>query len=197
MITEKYKEIRDDLKTGDILLFSGQEPVSGIIKLVTRSKWSHSAMVLKIPDYDMVFIWESGISKAKDFFEGKPVLGVQLVLLSERLRLSSDPIICRPLKNALTDDQYQKMIEFRNEIKNRPYEKNMVELFKSAYDGPFGQNKEDLSSIFCSEMIAEALQRVGLLTEDIPSNEWTPADFSVEKNKPQINALYGPEIVIQ
>jgi len=53
---------------------------------------------------------------------------------------------------------------------------------RSAYDGFLGDNKEDLSSVFCSELVAEALQRLGVLYEHnedggYPSNEYTPADF--------------------
>ena len=60
--------------------------------------------------------------------------------------------------------------------------KNMMELLKSAYDGIFGENKEDLSSLFCSEMIAAAFQKIGLLAKKLPSNEYTPKDFSTENN---------------
>jgi hypothetical protein len=41
-----------------------------------------------------------------------------------------------------------------------------------------GINKEDLSSLFCSELVAEAYQKMGLLTEQLPSNEYIPKDFS-------------------
>ena len=39
-----------------------------------------------------------------------------------------------------------------------------------------------MSSVFCSELVAEALQRLGVLYEHnedggYPSNEYTPADF--------------------
>lgn len=70
---------------------------------------------------------------------------------------------------------------FRHEISGRPYETNKIELLKAAYDGLFGDNKEDLSSLFCSELIAEAYQKMGLLTEKLPSNEYIPKDFSEEK----------------
>ena len=35
---------------------------------------------------------------------------------------------------------------------------------------PFGKNKEDLSSVFYSELVAEAYQTLGLLDEKKPSN---------------------------
>jgi hypothetical protein len=44
----------------------------------------------------------------------------------------------------------------RHEVSGRPYERDEIELLKSACDGKFGENKEDLSSLFCSELVAEA-----------------------------------------
>lgn len=74
-------------------------------------------------------------------------------------------------------DELRKL---RLELRGKPYEKNTSELIRSAYDGPFGENIEDLSSLFCSELVAEAYQRMGLLDEDVPSNEYSPVDFSSE-----------------
>lgn len=74
-------------------------------------------------------------------------------------------------------------MELRVELKGKHYESSKIELLKLAYDGPFGHNNEDLSSIFCSELVAEAYQRLSLVTEEKPSNEYTPADFSEKKLK--------------
>lgn len=62
--------------------------------------------------------------------------------------------------------------------------KNKLELIKAAYGGWLGDNKENLSSLFCSELVAEAYQRMGLLPEVgsahkvKPSNEYTSRFFS-------------------
>ena len=42
-----YDELRDSLKTGDILLFSGEGLVSWIIKVVTCSHKTHGAMIYR------------------------------------------------------------------------------------------------------------------------------------------------------
>jgi hypothetical protein len=61
-----------------------------------------------------------------------------------------------------------------------------MELLKAAYDGIGGKSSgEDLSSLFCSELVAEAYQAMGLLPEypkGLPSNEYTPLDFSSHRN---------------
>jgi hypothetical protein len=70
----------------------------------------------------------------------------------------------------------------RKELSRKPYERSQIELLKAAYDGFGGASSgEDLSSLFCSELVAEGYQAMGLLPEfpaGLPSNEYTPIDFS-------------------
>lgn len=163
----KYSEIRNQLKTGDILLFSGKGGISEGIKFFTLSKWSHVGMVYKIDDpldaKGSVFCWESTtLGEINDADTGKLTKGVQRVELSERLErcfAKGYEISVRQLSKTLTDDMIRALNNFRHEVSGRPYEKDKIELIKSAYDGIFGENKEDLSSLFCSELVAEAYQK--------------------------------------
>jgi hypothetical protein len=185
----KYEDIRKQLKTGDILLFSGKGGISEGIKFFTLSKWSHVGIVYRFDDprdaKGSIFCWESTtLSNLQDADTGKLTKGVQRVELSERLErcfASGYEVSVRPLAKSLTDDMIRALNDFRHEVSGRPYEKDKIELLKTAYEGIFGNNKEDLSSLFCSELVAEAYQRMGLLTEKMPSNEYTPKDFSSEK----------------
>jgi hypothetical protein len=170
-------------------LFSGKGGISDGIKFFTLSKWSHVGMVYRIDNpldpNSSIFCWESTtLSDLKDADTGCKTRGVQRVELSERLRgcfAKGYEISIRPLSKPLTDDMILALNNFRHEVSGRPYEKHKIELLKAAYDGIFGDNKEDLSSLFCSELLAEAYQRMGLLTEELPSDEYTPKDFSFEK----------------
>lgn len=185
----KYEDIRSQLKTGDILLFSGKGGISEGIKFFTLSKWSHVGMIYRFDDprdaKGSIFCWESTtLSNLEDADTGKLTKGVQRVELSERLErcfASGYDICVRPLAKSLTEEMIRTLNDFRHEVSGRPYEKDKIELLKAAYDGIFGDNKEDLSSLFCSELVAEAYQRMGLLTQKTPSNEYTPKDFSSEK----------------
>lgn len=185
----KYEDIRNQLKTGDILLFSGKGGISEGIKFFTLSKWSHVGMIYRFDDprdaKGTIFCWESTtLSDLKDADTGKLSKGVQRVELSERLErcfAMGYEITVRPLSEPLSDDMIRTLNDFRHEVSGRPYEKDKIELLKAAYDWIFGDNKEDLSSLFCSELVAEAYQRMGLLTEKTPSNEYTPKDFSSER----------------
>ena len=85
--------------------------------------------------------------------------------------------------------------------RDRSYEQDHLELLGAAadlFDALRCENEEDLSSLFCSELGAEAYQRLGLLSEEKPSNEYTPAHFS-EKNGLQLlkGASLGEEITLK
>jgi len=184
-MTTSYTAIRNELKTGDLVLFSGKGAFSDIIKYGTLSKWSHIGMILRIPEYDFLTVWESTtLSDVVDLESGTPRKGVQLVPLSDRVQKYSGDISVRKLQGAeLPVNSLEDLMELRKELKGKRYERSKMELFRSAYDGPFGHNSEDLSSLFCSELVAEAYQRLSLVTEEKPSNEYTPADFSEKRMK--------------
>ncbi len=186
-----YEDLRGLLKTGDIVLFSGRGFISRLIRLTTRSRFSHVGLVLKFHGYDPVFLWEStAISNIKDAFSGKLKYGVQITLLSERIAHYEGECAIRQLGNYLiAPEQTAELNKLRRELKCRPYEKSKKELIKSAIDNFGSENKEDLSSIFCSELVAEAYQRLGLLNEDKASNEYLPGDFS--ENREDLNLLRG------
>lgn len=71
-------------------------------------------------------------------------------------------------------------MQFMREFQGCPYELNQLELLFSAIDLGFdvGNRGEDTSSVFCSEVAALLLRRVGILEKGIPANEFTPADFA-------------------
>ncbi|NQV35406.1 MAG: hypothetical protein HQ515_22120 [Phycisphaeraceae bacterium] len=191
---EAYGKVRPALKTGDIVLFSGKGGISTGIKWFTDSKWSHVGMVLRLPEWDAVLLWESTtLGNIADVESGKEHKGVQLVPLSERIQKYQGEASIRLLDIERTPEMLKKLSLLRAEVKGRQYEKHKIELFKAAYDGPFGANREDLSSLFCSEMVAEAYQRMGLLSEKKASNEYTPRDFC-DKAKVKLKLLKGAKL---
>lgn len=174
-----YDSIRNDLDTGDILLYSGTGAISTAIKIGTCSKWSHVGVIVRPRDFDMVCVLQSTtLSKAKDIISNQPVEGVQLNFLSESIEIYPGGIAVRKLDVLRTDNILKAVRDFRKEVHGRPYEEKKIQLLKSAWDFFGGENEEDLSSLFCSELVAELYQRMGLLDEEKPSNEYTPKDFA-------------------
>ena len=146
-----YASIRHELDTGDIVLFRGATVFSRLIQCATRCPWSHVAMVMRLPEYDFLALWEStGLGTLVDLRSGEIARGVQLVPLSARVRSH----------------------------------------------GAGGASDEDLSSLFCSELVAEAYQRIGLLGDSVPSSEYTPGDFAAHSRLELLSGELGPEIVL-
>ena len=195
----KYEHLRKTLRTGDIVLFSGRGFISWIIKKVSGSQYSHVGMIVKNSQYDVVQLYESTtLSK----LSGRK--GVQLVSLRDRLISYKGTATVRQLVTEREDWMDRKLLEFMAKHRNKPYERNLWQLFCSAYDSVFGRNKEDMSSIFCSEMIAAIYKLWELLPQRMPANEYTPADFSQEGTEVDLQlrfsdrpACLGEGIVIE
>lgn len=192
------EQMRAKLKTGDIVLFSGKGGISAGIKWATLSRWSHVGMIVVLPEYDFVTVWESTtLSSLVDLDTKVPHKGVQLVPLSSRIEGYDGEVAVRQLEGISFDESDLKnLMELRREVSGREYEQDQIELIKAAYDGPLGRNSEDLTSLFCSELLAEAYQRLGLLSEEKPSNEYTPADFSEKKQLELLNGSLGKEVFL-
>ena len=109
-----YESVRNEMKTGDIVLFSGKGAISHGIKLLTLSKWSHVGMILRLPDSRAVFLWESTtLSNLKDAIDGKKKKGVQLVLLRDRLNTYGGEVSVRHLNDFEIHNELYNDIKYR------------------------------------------------------------------------------------
>jgi hypothetical protein len=194
----KYENMRSKLQTGDLVLFSGKGGLSTSIKWFTSSRWSHLGMVVRPLDFDVVLLWEaSPITDIKDIETGRTHKGVRLVALSERIQTYEGEVSIRLLDVERKPEMLEALDRLRSDLKKRPFETDVLELLKSAWEGPFGKNQPDLSSLFCSELVAEAYQHMGLLSRRKPSNEYTPRDFSEEGRLKLLKGRLGRERIIK
>ncbi|WP_319524075.1 hypothetical protein [uncultured Desulfosarcina sp.] len=199
-----YEDVRDQLDTGDIVLFAGKGLISMGLRIGSLCSWSHVAMVVRVKEPDVALIYQSTpVCKAKDFIDGKLKNGVQINVMSEAVRGYNGKVAVRHLSVERTPAMLEGLSRFRKEVKNRPYEDHIIQMVKAVWDGPLGEVEEDLSSLFCSELVAEAYQRMGLLpaseTGGKPATEYTPKDFSTEGGRTELlfGAGLGEEIVIR
>jgi hypothetical protein len=180
----KYADVRSDLKTGDLVLFSGASFFSSVIKWAVGGRWSHVGVVVRLPSIpERVLLWESTtLADLPDVETGRAAAGVQLVYLSDRLASYAGEFKLRALDKPVTPEMYAALAQRRAQLSGRPYETDKLELLHAAFDGWLAQRKrERLHSLFCSELVAEAYQALGLLPEPPhgpPSNEYTPRDFA-------------------
>lgn len=199
-----YEDVREQLDTGDIVLFAGKGLISMGLRIGSLCSWSHVAMVVRVKEPDVALLYQSTpVCKAKDFFDGILKNGVQVNVMSEAVNGYNGKVAVRHLTVERTPAMLEGLSRFRREVKNRPYEDHIVQMVKAVWDGPLGHVEEDLSSLFCSELVAEAYQRMGLLpaSEDggKPATEYTPKNFSAEGDRTELllGAGLGEEIVIR
>lgn len=56
---KRYKDLRHDVRSGDILLCSGNSVFSTLIQKATGSVWSHVAFILRVDPIDRIMVLES------------------------------------------------------------------------------------------------------------------------------------------
>lgn len=195
--SKKIMNIHDILpmvETGDIFTFIGRTEKSYqiAIKWITASPVSHIGIVYK--NDEGIYLIEADR------------VGFQKVDLHEIIHKYSRRfplMIFRKLEYERDDIFHKKFEEFIQDYKNTPYTpmksaEGKIELIKSALDiriplfkHDIFHNLEDVNTLFCSELVAVAYNKLGLLDLDdfLPSNEFTPADFS----KINEHVQWGPE----
>lgn len=176
-----YADIRPKISSFDLLFFSGEGLISSAIKLASGSKWSHVGMALVLPGYDQVLCYESTtLSDVPSIETGKKVKGVMLVPLSQRVATYEGELGWMHLSGERKEDMKLTMAAFVREFAGRPYETNQLELIRAALDIiTLKQNQPDASSVFCAELMALALRRLGVLSLTMkPANEFTPGDLA-------------------
>jgi len=183
MVPQGYGNLRDRLDTGDLLLFNGKSTISEAIKMITPGRFSHVGMVVNLPEYDFVCCWESTtLSSLDDLDTGQPTKGVQLVPLSSRLDGYKGEVWVRHLAPSPSVVQVGALWNFRRSMRGVPYEESKLDLLRTLWR-PFAGD-EDLTSVFCSELVAESYQRMSLLKEPgaggMPSDKYRPDTFSEE-----------------
>jgi hypothetical protein len=180
----QFAEVRSDLKTGDLVLFSGASFFSSVIKWAVGGRWSHVGVVVRLERFPgRVLLWEATtLADLPDVETQRAAPGVQLVFLSARLATYAGEFKLRRLDRPVTPEMEAALTKRRGELSGRPYEQEKLDLVNAAFDGWLGASRgERLNSLFCSELVAEAYQAMGLLAEPPdgpPSNEYTPHDFA-------------------
>ncbi|HIK12695.1 MAG TPA: hypothetical protein IGS52_20955 [Oscillatoriaceae cyanobacterium M33_DOE_052] len=182
---EKYEQYRPQMQTGDAIAFSGTSGFSELIKWATRSPYSHVGIILK-SDLgegfgETVFLVESTTETNQRDFEGKQVIkGVQIHFLSKRLETYPGSVWWVPLKNRISPDGLAQMASWLRQTHNQKVPYDYVQIYGAGLDmfDRYGlQNDPDFSTLFCSELVAKALQIGGAIVDpNFNPSDQTPGD---------------------
>jgi len=156
-----YSALRDTLQPGDVLLVEGNNHVSGIIKYLTQSTWSHAALYVgrigdrETDDGEPLVLVEAEL--------GKGVIGAPL---SKYARFHTR--ICRPV--GLSEEDRKRVCAYAAERIGFDYDvKNIIDLMRFLMPLPIPQRwRRKMMSmgsghptrIICSALIAQAFDSV-------------------------------------
>lgn len=181
---ELYEQNRGKMNTGDVIGFSGKGPVSNIIKMATKSDYSHVGMVFKIDmgggfGKSVMVIESTTIIDSPDAIHKEIYCGVQIQWLSKRLEMYDGAAWWAPLKTPLTGQPLREVEEWLRQAHNKRVPYDAAQAIGAGIDCLEGlglENHSDFSSLFCSELVAKALQIGGMISPRINPAEETPED---------------------
>jgi uncharacterized protein YycO len=155
--TIPYKKIRPYLKTGQIIFFSGSYLFSGIIRKLTKSVFSHVAIIYKDEQLDRVMI-----------LEAEPYIGIRLIPFSKYINDYKDgrpykgQIVVSNFMYELTQDQKNEAISFGLDELSRPYDN--WEIFRIMLRILFRIGKKERNRDYiCSELVRSCYAKAGYL----------------------------------
>ena len=153
-----YEKIRDQLKTGHIFFSSGSYAFSGIIQRLTRSAWSHVAIIYKDEELGRVMV-----------LEAEPRIGIRLIPLSKYMkdykgtrRPYRGQIVLAKLNFSLEQEKLNKAISFGLDELTRPYDNWEIIRIMTRILFRTGK-KEKNKNYICSELVRDAFAKAGVV----------------------------------
>jgi len=153
--------LRDALRPGDVLLVEGNNRIAGVIKYLTQSTWSHSALYV-----GPIAGAAASAGEPDVLIEANLDEGVVSVPLSKYQHFHTR--ICRPV--GLSDADCARVCRYAIERIGLDYDvKNIIDLMRYLFPLPVPQRwrrrlialgSGDPSRIICSSLIAQAFDTV-------------------------------------
>jgi hypothetical protein len=168
-----YEKIRDYLKTGNIFFSSGSYTFSGIIQKLTKSTWSHVAVVHKDEELGRVLV-----------LEAEPYAGIRLIPLSKYLydykgkkRPYKGHVAIADLNIDIEKEKFNRGICFGLDELTRPYDN--FEIVRIMLRILFHITRRERNrNYICSELVRDIFAKAGVImqytdTYISPDNIWT------------------------
>jgi Permuted papain-like amidase enzyme, YaeF/YiiX, C92 family len=153
-----YDKIRDFVKTGDIFFSSGSYAFSGVIQKLTKSTWSHVAVIYKDEELGRVLV-----------LEAEPYVGIRLIPLSKYLhdyqgkkRPYKGQIAIAKLNMDTPKENLNKGISFGLDELTRPYDN--FEIVRIMVRILFHiSRREKNRNYICSELVRDIFAKAGII----------------------------------
>jgi Permuted papain-like amidase enzyme, YaeF/YiiX, C92 family len=168
-----YQALRDTVKSGDILFYSGEDEVSKLIRWATHSIWSHIGIIVKIDKLNRVLLLESVEN-----------MGVRLIPLSKYIKnieeyadeekFDARLVIAR--HRLLSSRKIKKMLSFGIDQITRPYDHHEIQRIIQRIIAGEGKANRD-RAFMCSELVYECLSIVDIEIAFNPMGFISPEDI--------------------
>lgn len=193
--TKEKIDYLNEARTGDVLLFISD---CFEIKCFTGSPYTHIGVILRddtvrdaveakdlsLPSRNSGIYVLHSMNKGhnpKDLLTNKNKDGPQLQRLETVWKRWSNNVI-RVRKIRVHDRRNpfegkgQQILDFAERVNQKHYERSLMQMFNATT--ALIENEEDLSSYFCSELVAQFYKEFGVMKTKEPSNEFVPASFT-------------------
>jgi len=192
MPVQAYSDVRESLRTGDILLFHSLTFGSELTEYFTQSLWSHAAFIWRLADVDRVMLLES-IDK----------VGVRMMPMSTRIdgcaaapvAYNGGLLVLRhpDLPETIAPEKLKAMTQFALDRVGYPYSQDELDQIMIriglALAGQIVTGRLDPQNQFiCSEYVAKCLDTIGIEIAVDKEGYIAPADIA---NDPKILGLYS------
>jgi len=183
-----YEELRDEVRTGDILLCSGKPLGSRLVRWFTRSKWSHVGVVVVLPEIESVCVMEAVTG------------GVRMIPLSHyvkgRGKYKGDLVIARHkessalVRSGITGDAYAR--EWVGAVRwgvaqlGKPY--NFGQIMKIAHRITWGRMRKrapvdtNRDEYICSEFVDCFFRSAGIWLDYNERGFTAPDDIARDRD---------------
>lgn len=183
-----YREIHNQIRSGDILFCSGNSIFSTLIKKATRSIWSHVAFILRVDAIDRIIVLESVES-----------IGVRAVPLSHYVcnynasGKGYDGTLMLARHEDVSDNKIATLSTLAVDYLGYPYDKEEI-IHIAARIGlanlgatEFTPDPATQKAFICSEYAQLCFNSIGIHINYNQLGFISPADFA---NHPKIHPLY-------
>ena len=158
------------------MLFRSKNIISKAQRTVARSKYDHVALLIK----------DAGLL---GFLESTRIVGVNILLWVEFIERdwhsSYSKIIFRKLHVSNSEGFEAIIKDFAMESRGKKFNASIRKILGS-------KQTDENEGYFCSELLASAYKKAGILPSEIDPSDYWPGHFAEERNLHLVNAYLGP-----
>lgn len=153
-----YNQFTDDVKTGDVILFSGDLLTGQMLKFFTNSKWNHGGIAIRIDDDKVVkeggslCIFEINTDQKIDVITGNSSVGIGVFSFDSVMKIYHTFYI-RRLDERYRDIFISNFMDFYKNSSSLKFNKK-IKKFMGGWAGIALDTDTEEDGVFCTEMMA-------------------------------------------